>query len=126
MEKVLMKIIITLIVFILIILGVKYMPLGTKKARLGASLISIDVPKLSSLDSECCEYEATFKTIRSKKKKKKELDSIMSNYQKVNCNGNTYYYDSSNNITYTKYETFDGLFSTKFKLVYVKNNICEM
>ena len=126
MEKVFIKIFVVLIVIIFVFLGIKFIPLGTKKARLGATLITIDVPKLSSLKDECCEYEATFTTIRGEKVIKKELESIMSKYQKVYCNGDTYYYDFNNNITYTKYEIISGLFSNTFKITYVKGNICGM
>ena len=125
MENIFKKIIIVLIILIILVLGIKYLPFGTKKARLGATLISIEVPRLSSLDSECCEYEATFKTLRSKSVIKKELDKIMSKYMKVSCNGQTYYYDLSNNITYTNYEMYDGVIFNSYKLTYVRNNICE-
>ena len=110
---------------LIVLLCVKFIPLGTKKATLGATLITIEVPKLSSLDSECCEYEATFKTFRSLSSVKKDMESIMSKYQKVMCNGSTYYYDSSNNITYKEISYEGGLLNTTYKISYVRNNICD-
>ena len=119
------KILFGLIVLFLLFIGLKFIPLGTKEMRMGASLISIEVPKLSSLDSECCSYEATFKSIRSKNSLKKELDKIMSKYQKMTCNNETYYFDIKNNITYKQYEISDGLFFSTYKISYVRDNICN-
>lgn len=124
MKKALIGIVLVLVLFICIFLGLKYVSLGTKNARLGATLISIEVPKLSSLKSECCEYEAIFKTIRGKDVIEKELNNIMNKYMKVSCNGRDYYYDMKNNITYTDYEVTSKGISTEFKLAYVRNNIC--
>ena len=116
------KIIIGIVTIIVLFIGLKFIPLGTKKMRMGASLISIEVPKLSSLDSECCSYEATFKSIRGKNVLKKELDKIMSKYQKMTCNNETYYYDIKNNISYKEYEISSGLFFSTYKISYVRDN----
>ena len=118
--------IIFIVVFLLIsFIAIKFIPLGTKKMTLGATLISIEVPKLSSLDSECCEYEATFKTFRGVKSIKKDFDNIMSKYQKVICNGKSYYYDKSNNITYKEVTYEGGILLNTYKISYVRDNICE-
>ena len=119
------KVLIGVFILIVLIIAVKIVPLGTKKMTLGATIISIEVPKLSSLDSECCEYKATFKTIRGIKKKKKDFDSIMSKYQKVICNGISYYYDKENNITYKEITYEGGLLFNTYNISYVKDNICE-
>ena len=119
------KLIIGILILIGLFICLKFIPLGTKSMRMGASLKSIEVPKMSSLDSECCSYEATFKSIRGKNILKKELDTIMSKYQKVTCNSQTYYYDIKNNITYKQYEISGGLFFSNYKLTYVVGNICD-
>lgn len=119
------KIIIVAVVLILLFISIKVIPLGTREMMMGASLIRIEVPKLSSLDSECCSYEATFKSLRGMSSLKKDLDKIMSKYEKIYCNGETYYYDKNNNITYKQYELSSGLFFSKYKISYVRNNICD-
>ena len=119
------KILIGVFILIVLIIAVKIVPLGTKKMTLGATIISIEVPKLSSLDSECCEYKATFKTIRGISSIKKDFDSIMSKYQKVICNGISYYYDKENNITYKEITYEGGLLFNTYNISYVKDNICE-
>lgn len=119
------KIVIVIILLIVIFISLKFIPFGTKNMMMGASLINIEVPKLSSLSSECCSYEATFKSIRSKSILKKELDEIMSKYQEISCNNKTYYYDPNNNITYESYELSGGLFFSTYKISYVKNKMCD-
>lgn len=119
------KIIIIVVILIFLIIGLKFIPFGTKKMVMGASLISIEVPKLSSLDSECCSYQATFKSIRSENSLRKDLDNIMSKYKKISCNDKVYYYDELNNITYEQYEFSSGLFFNTYKLSYTRNNICD-
>ena len=119
------KTIISICVLVILIVGVKFFPLGTKSARLGATLISIEVPKLSTLEYEYGEYNAKFKSFRSKSVIEKELNKIMSKYQKVFCNNETYYYDRINNITYKNYVVKGSLISTEYTITYVRNNICE-
>ena len=93
-----------LVVIFLIFIGIKFIPLGTKDAMMGANITKIEVPSLSSLESECCEYEATFKTLRGKNSIQKELDNMVSNYMEVDCNGKKVYYDMTHNITIFDYE----------------------
>ncbi len=113
------------VVLIVLLVTLKFMPMGTKKAVMGASLVTLDVPKLSNLESECCMYEANFKTIRSSSIIKKELEKIMNSKSKLSCNGKTYYYDKDSDVTITEYSIDGGLLFTKFKITYVKGNACK-
>ena len=119
------KIIAVLVALILILVAIKYLPLGTKNMMMGASLVNIEVPKMSNLDSECCTFEATFKTLRSTYIIEKELDEMVEKYQKNECNGKTYYYDINNDVTITEYTLEDGLIFNKFTIKYEKGNTCN-
>ncbi len=121
-KAIIFSIVVILLVSILIL---KFVPLGTKKEFMGASLISLEIPKLSSIDSECCMYSATFKTLRSSTIIKKELDKIMDKYEKVTCNDQEYYYDHSQDVTITEYGVDSGLILSKFYITYTKGNYCE-
>lgn len=122
------KIIIVSFVFVVLVLlfvCLKFVSFGTKKSVMGASLISLEVPKFSSVESECCEYSATFKSVSSISVIKKELDDIMSNYYKMDCNGKTYYYDMSENVTITEYGVESGFLFNKFYINYSKGRVCN-
>ena len=99
--------------------------MGSKKIFMGASLIELEVPKMSVVESECCTYSATFKTLRGAKIVKKELDDIMNKYEKISCNGSVYYYDRLKNITIENYSIEESFLFSKFKIDYQRGNICE-
>lgn len=119
------KFISLVVIVILFILAIRLVPLGTKSMTMGASLVNLDVPKLSSLSEECCTYSATFKTIRGEKVIGKEIKELMESYQKKNCNGKIYHYDPKNNVTIIDYEVIPGIIFNKFKINYKKGNTCE-
>lgn len=119
------KIIIVLAVLIVLILGIKFIPFGTKNNFMGASLVNLEIPKLSSIKSECCMYSATFKTFRGTSVIKKELDSIMAKYEKTTCEGKTYYYNKEENVTISEYGVKSGLLQNTFYINYSKGNYCD-
>ncbi|MBR6690672.1 MAG: hypothetical protein IKL65_05015 [Bacilli bacterium] len=122
------NIIVILLILVILIIGfvcIKVIPFGTKEAMMGANITRIEVPSLSSLEDECCTYEATFKTLRGKKSIQKELDQMVDNYMKIDCNGKTVYYDIDHNVTIFDYEVEgSGLFTT-FTIKYNIGQTCE-
>lgn len=125
MKKNIIIVLIILLVLIVGFIGIKFISFGTENAMMGASLVEIEVPKLSNLSEECCTYEATLKTLRGKKSIQKELDKMVEKYQKTNCNGKVAYYDLVNDVTIFEYNVeSDGLF-TKYTIKYNKGQTCE-
>ena len=125
MKKNIITIIIVLVVLISVLIGVKVIPFGTKEATMGANIQKIEVPSLSSLESECCTYEATFKTLRGKNSIQKELDSMVDSYIEIDCNGKKAYYDMKHDVTIFEYKVkASGLF-TKFTIEYNIGRTCE-
>ena len=84
---------------------------------MGASLIELEVPKLSTLDSECCKYNATFKSFRSALSLKRELDSIMENNYKFKCNNGKYHSSIKDDVTITNYGVKQGFILNTFYLL---------
>ena len=125
MNKVFLKIIIVYIILISIIAFLKFYPLGTKNAMMGASLIELEIPKLSTLESECCMYNATFKSFRSVFSLKKELDKIVKENYKLECNEGKYHYSIKDDITITRYGVREGLIMNSFFIEYEKGNLCS-
>ena len=125
MKKNITIIICILVILILVLIGVKFIPFGTKEATMGANIQKIEIPSLSSLESECCTYEANFKTLRGKSSIQKELDNMVDSYMEMDCNGKKAYYDMKHNVTIFSYEiTGSGLF-TKFNIKYNIGRTCE-
>ena len=114
-----------LVVLIVGLIGIKVISFGTENAMMGASLINIEVPKLSTLTEECCVYEATFSTLRGKKSIQKELDSMVEKYQEINCNGKKAYYDLTNDVTIFEYSVESSGLFTKYTIKYNKGQTCE-
>lgn len=119
------KIIIILIVIIILINCLKFIPFGVKEEMMPTTSITLKVPKMSLLESECCMYSATFKSFRSRYMLQKELDNIMNKYKKVSCNNKTYYYDEEKDITISEYGVKQGFIINKFYIVYDKGNYCK-
>lgn len=117
-------------VFILLFLVVcficiRFIPFGTQEATMGANIQKIEIPNLSSLESECCKYEATFNTLRGKSSIQKELDNMVSNYMEMDCNGKKAYYDMTHNVTIFEYEVKSSGLFTKFTIKYNIGRTCE-
>lgn len=119
------KIIIVLTVLIIIISCLKFIPFGVKEAMMPTTSVTLKVPKMSFLESECCMYSVTFKSFRSRYILQKELDNIMNKYEKISCNNKNYYYDKENDITISEYDVKQGFIINKFYIVYVKGNYCK-
>ena len=125
MKKNIIIVISVLVVLILVIIGVKIIPFGTKEATMGANIQKIEVPSLSSLESECCKYEAKFKTLRGKNSIQKELDNMVANYMEMTCNGKKAYYDMTHNVTIFEYEVKGSGLFTEFTIKYNIGRTCE-
>lgn len=125
MKKNIIIVLVILVVLILGFIGIKVMSFGTENAMMGASLIEIEVPKLSSLSEECCTYEATFSTLRGKKSIQKELDNMVDKYQEINCNGKKAYYDLTNDVTIFEYNIESSGLFTKYTIKYNKGQTCN-
>lgn len=125
MKKNIITIIIVLVVLISVLIGVKVIPFGTKEATMGANIQKIEVPSLSSLESECCTYEAIFKTLRGKNSIQKELDNMIDNYMEIDCNGKKAYYDMKHDVTIFDYEVKGSGLFTKFTIKYNIGRTCE-
>jgi len=125
MKKNIVIVVSILIVVFLIFIGIKFIPFGTKEAMMGANITKIEVPNLSNLESECCEYEATFKTLRGKNSIQKELDNMVSNYMEVDCNGKKVYYDMTHNVTIFDYEVDGGFVFTTYTIKYNIGQTCK-
>ena len=121
------KIIIGISVFCIILivfLGLRFLSFGSKSQTMGASLVNLDIPKFSSIKDECCNFKATFKSLRSAKVLEKELDKIMDSYMKVSCNGETYYYNIKSDVTIISYYVNSSKLINTYEIVYEKGNIC--
>ena len=125
MKKNIIIVLVILVVLIIGFIGIKFISFGTENAMMGASLIEMEVPKLSTLSEECCTYEATFSTLRGKSSIQKELDNMVEKYQKINCNGKTAYYDLTNNVTIFEYSVESSGLFTKYTIKYNKGQTCE-
>ncbi len=112
-----------LLIVLVIILCMKFIPFGSYNYKNESMSSSLKIPKLSFFDKECCMYASTFKSFRSKYILKKELDKIMNNYEKVNCNSNVYYYDKENNVTISEYGIDGGILINRYYIVYDKGSL---
>ena len=116
---------------VLIILGTAFFvfisfPYGIKIYRSGASGNRLEVPKLSKLKEECCNFSATFTSIRSVKSLQKELDKLISSYEVLNCDQVIYYYNPVGDYTITDYSVTNGKFFNEFTITYGKGNSCDI
>lgn len=120
-KKIFWLIIITCL--ILIILGIKFIPFGSKSYSNKKLSTTLTVPRLSFFKEECCMFSATFKSFRSKNSLQKELDKIIEKYEKKTCNNKTIYYDSANEITIYEYGVKSGFPFNTYYINYDKVNM---
>jgi len=125
MKKKLIIVIAVIVVLIIGFIGIKFVSFGTENAMMGASLVEIEVPKLSSISEECCVYEVTLKTLRGKASIQKELDNMVLKYQQKDCNGSKAYYDLTNNVTIFEYGIKSSGIFTTYYIKYNKGNVCS-
>lgn len=117
-----------LLVFIacLILVLILFFPFGTTNYKSEASGKILDIPKFSKLDSECCMYNITFNNPRSYISLKAEMITILDSYEKMDCDGKDYYYNTIEDYTITDYKITKGLIFNKISILYGKGNSCEI
>ncbi|MDD2435564.1 MAG: hypothetical protein PHO63_04845 [Bacilli bacterium] len=124
-----------IMMFIIILLiglfvSLKFIPFGTTAYTSKQTNATLEIPKLSVFEKECCMFSATFKTFSSKLNIQSELNTIMKKYEKRTCNNKTIYYDKKHNITITEYGVKYGLIMNTFFITYDKgeydNNDCSV
>lgn len=120
------KSIILLMLFIVAYLVATMLPYGTKEYASGASGKIIDVPKLTKLKEECCNFKATFTSIRSAKSLEKEMENLIASYQKLNCDNKSYIYNPKGDYTITEYSITKGVIFNELNITYGKGNSCEL
>lgn len=116
---------ITVLIILCIILAIKLLSTGTRTQIMGATLIGLEVPKLSSIIDEEGEYVATFRSIRSVESLKKELDKMVLDYESCFDDGKVYYYNKKNNTTIIRYEVQRKFVVNDFIIEYRKGNACN-
>lgn len=116
-----------LISILCLILAILLMfPFGVTNYKSEASGKILDVPKFSKLSEECCMYSATFKSVRSYSSLKLELENIMSQYEKLDCDGKNYFYNKEEDFTVTEYGVKRGVIFNEFYITYGNGNSCEI
>ena len=117
-----------LLIFIICLLAIRYLPLGSNYTK--STLHSIEIPRLSIFTDECCMSTASFKSFRSTNSLKKEINKILSKYEKITCDGTTYYYNQKSDITIYDYGVEKSFPLNKFYISYDKGKIipyeCEI
>lgn len=101
-------------------------PYGITTYKSGASNRVLDIPKLMKLKEECCNYSATFSSPRSIGALRKDVEKIINSYEKLNCDGKNYYYNSKENFTITEYSIERGIILNKVHFVYGVGNSCDI
>ncbi len=101
-------------------------PYGISTYQSGASNKILDVPRFVKLKEECCNYNATFSTPRSLSALKKDIEKIINGYEKMDCDGKTYYYNEKQNYTIIDYRVEKGIFLNRINIVYGQGNSCDI
>lgn len=113
-------------ILIILYFGATTLPYGTKEYISGASGKKLIVPKLTKLKEECCNYKATFTSIRSIKSLEKEMEQLINSYQKLNCDNKSYVYNEKEDYTITEYSLKKGTIFNEITITYGKGNSCEL
>lgn len=101
-------------------------PYGVTNYQSEASEKILDVPKFIKLKEECCNYSATFSTLRSAWSLKHDLKKIISEYQILECDGKTYYYNAEKDYTITEYGVRNGVIFNQVYITYGIGNSCDI
>ncbi len=101
-------------------------PYGKSTYLSGASNKKLEMPKFLKLQEECCSYTAIFSSPRSVWSLKKDMQAILKNYEVLNCDGKTFYYNSSENYTITEYSVKRGILFNEMTLQYGNGNSCDI
>ena len=108
-------------------LGILLMvPYGTTVYNSEASGKVLDVPKFVKLKEECCNYSATFSSIRSAWSLKQDLDEIIAKYQVLECNNKSYYYNEESDYTIVSYGIRRRVIFNEIYINYGKGNSCNI
>jgi hypothetical protein len=122
------KLIFILMTFIAIIVGFNLifnLTLGTKEYRSKNAKVTFNIPNFSIFKEECCMFSASFRTVRTTKSIRKEIEKELKNYEKISCNNDTYYYNQKQDLTITEYYIKKGFIFNEFSIVFVNGNYCE-
>ncbi len=101
-------------------------PYGNRSYLSEASNKKIEAPKFMKLKEECCSYTATFSSPRSSWSLKKDMENILKNYELLQCEDKTYYYNSKENYSITEYKIKNGLFFNQLSITYGVGNSCDI
>lgn len=116
---------ITILIIFILILAVKVHSTGTTTQIMGASLVGLEVPRLSMITDEHGEYVASFNSFRSIRSLEKEFKNILSNYEQCFEDGASHYYNKNNNTTILNYKIERGFIVNSYTIHYVKGNACN-
>jgi len=112
------RILYIMLIFIIILLGIKFIPFGSKIYSNPKQNISIEVPRFSLYKENNDKKVISFITIKNKNILKIELDRIINKLEKKTCHYDTYYYDKKNNIMIEKYEINKGILFNEIAIKY--------
>lgn len=113
-------------IFCLVLALLIIFPYGRSEYISEASGKILDIPKFSKLTEECCNYKASFTSFRSYTMIKTELEKILKDYEKLTCEGKTYYYNKDQDFTITEYKISKGFIFNDFSISYGKGNSCKI
>jgi len=102
-----------------------YLPLGLQKYKSEGNNITFNIPSFSIFEEECCMTSANFKSIRNTYSIKKEIEKELENYEKLNCDNKTYYYDRKQDFTIVEYNVENGFIFNKFNITFSKGEFCD-
>ena len=93
------------IILVVMLIGVKFLPFGTRKFESETTGKTFAVPSLATPSGECCMYAATFKTLRGVWSLGKDVERILARdyEEKVCANGAKVYYDETQDVTVRSY-----------------------
>lgn len=107
---------IPLILLILIVI-IRNIPLGYTlestiyEKEISSQTIILGIPKLS-FHENIDYYNFSYKNIREKKVITKEINDFLKTLQPIECKNNTYYYNTKESYTITKYQVENHYFYT--------------
>ena len=118
-----------LVIFIILCIVVMIMlmiPYGTSFYISDASGVILEVPKFVISKEECCNYSASFTTIRSSWALKKDLEAMIDKYEPLNCDDKIYYYNREKDYTITDYGVIERKIFNEVFITYGKGNSCDI
>ena len=89
------------------------------------SLKVLEIPNLVKFKEEVSASEVKFQTLRSKWGLQKDINKFLSKYQKINCDGKTYYYNEEKDFTVSRYE-IKKKWLNEISIYYAIGNTCDI